>query len=956
MAGRASRSSAFPSSASTSSASAAAFPSSASASELPRPDSSRATARDDPRFSAVPPCPMLYAVLPAASDPLPPLPSAHPRASSPTSNARNPHGAAGLGGAAKGGRGAHARAKSWDVGAGAVGGNEGGVAAFAGGVAVPRLVPVMLTSLSLTVECLMTTATVSVQGTWELGEYARGRGEGGERERGGEGGGEGEEQQRCCDCLFVLPMTHRGYVTAVEVTLADGRFLATAVVPAHEAEAACRASQERAAAAHSAAQPPPPKPARSSFLRLSSAGFSRSGSSRHRWRSQGGVGDGDGGVGANREGEWVEGRGKNGSVSASMEGGVGAGEGGGGEGVESERRRWGGEEEEEEVEVEGSGGMRCVSRRHAAVLLDDSDVHTPHMLRLTIPKVPEGSSVRVHATYVEAMVGRHGYSEVRVPLTVPVACVAGDMAVQDVVRVSCTINSGLQRPMKIGDFNHPMKVVFVDMGRATFVGHPSDEDPHAWPNADFTTSFQVVTEDVFAAVLVQAPLIGDPDTRASFALSIAPPDPAHFSVFSRAVVFILDSETGLRGKPMEEARKAVAAALKRLQPHDSLAVVAFDYELLLLADELEAATPEAVRRACKFVLQAHDWDQPTSVLTPLQLAFSMLRGHTAALQQIVIITDGPVRAERRVCRFVQDALADWGPNAPRIFTFGIGPSVNLYFLTWLAAVTRGSSQVTRNPGSVRRRLDRMLQAVAQPLVTNIAIRDLPPGCELYPYPIPDLYAAAPVVVTGKMGDDAGEGGGGVPLHVELRGVLASGAPWKFRAALSDAGNLPLCSVGAREQVDILTAEAWLHGNKQLAHEVTAMSVSASVVSEHTRMLLVDTTRPLLDQIHCDCLQSQLKPIHHYIHSPTAPVTMVPGLTAGFGGTAARPAPAKPNGEARGQQQRRHSRMNSCVSVGEWEDEDEDEGERRHNRLLVPPSSLSQAILGSVLSCYRPKFK
>ncbi|CAI5469249.1 unnamed protein product [Closterium sp. Yama58-4] len=448
---------------------------------------------------------------------------------------------------------------------------------------------------------------------------------------------------------LLFPQSH---VTAVEVNLADGRFLATAVLPADEAEAACRASQERAAAAHSAAQPVPPRPAlpsflltfestqkstvahsaahsaaqpvplrpaRSSFLRLSSASFSRSGSSRHRWKSQEGVGDGDGRAEASREGEWGESSGREGGASRGMERGEGGGERG--EGGESGRRGADGEDEEGE-EVEGSGGQRqrCVARRHAAVLLDESPTtHTPHMLRLRIAKVPQGSSVRVRATYIEEMAGRQGYSEMSVPLTVPLECVPDDLAVQDVVRVSCTINSGLQCPMKIGDFNHPMKVVLVELGRATFVGHPSDDDPDAWPNADFTLSFQVVTEDVSAAVLVQAPLIGDPDPRASFALSIAPPDPSQFSVFSRAVVFILDSECGLRARPMEDARRAVAAALKRLKPHDSFAVVAFDFELLLLDDELEAASPEAVRRACKFVLQAHDWPQPANVLTPLQL-------------------------------------------------------------------------------------------------------------------------------------------------------------------------------------------------------------------------------------------------------------------------------------------------------------------------------------------------
>ncbi|CAI5510477.1 unnamed protein product [Closterium sp. Naga37s-1] len=501
---------------------------------------------------------MLYAVLPPASDPLPPLPSAHARDPSPASSAGNAHGAAAVGGAAHGRRGTHARAKSWDVGACAEGGEKGERGDAGRGSAAPRLVPAMMSVCCAAEHPSLHSPTPHYEPTTSLApalpllpnipftpspspsvflppfscdhpspnalalleaSYA------------------------CpsssslplllpapcpslpllapCHTTLIPPLNPQSHVTAVEVTLADGRFLATAVLPADEAEAACRASQERAAAAHSAAQSVPPRPARPSFLRLSSASFSRSGSRRHKWKSQEGVGEADGRAEARRDGAWGESSGKEGVVSGGVERGEGGGESG--EGGESRRRRGGnGDEDEEEEEVEGSGGQRqrCVARRHAAVLLDESPTtHTPHMLRLRIPKITSSTtpanlslppplpfpvppyssyntaavcvSVRVRVTYIEAMAGRQGYSEMSLPLTVPLECVPDDLAVQDVVRVSCTINSGLQCPMKIGDFNHPMKVVCVDLGRATFVGHQSDDDPEAWPNADFTISFQV---------------------------------------------------------------------------------------------------------------------------------------------------------------------------------------------------------------------------------------------------------------------------------------------------------------------------------------------------------------------------------------------------------------------------------------------------------------------------------
>lgn len=90
-------------------------------------------------------------------------------------------------------------------------------------------------------------------------------------------------------------------------------------------------------------------------------------------------------------------------------------------------------------------------------------------------------------------------------------------------------------------------------------------------------------------------------------------------VYPRAVVFILDSKHAMKGRAMEEARRAVVGALKRLSPHDSFAVVGLDFELLVHSETLEPATPENVKAASKFYLQAYEAHQARTVLAPLQL-------------------------------------------------------------------------------------------------------------------------------------------------------------------------------------------------------------------------------------------------------------------------------------------------------------------------------------------------
>ncbi|CAI5461838.1 unnamed protein product [Closterium sp. Yama58-4] len=576
----------------------------------------------------------------------------------------------------------------------------------------------------------------------------------------------------------------------------------------------------------------------------------------------------------------------------------------------------------------------------AGVLLQEGGEFNPAMFRMRLPAVEEGTQVKVRVSYVETMGVRAGYYEVVVPLVVPEAVVPSHLELVEVVQVSCAINSGHTRPLKVGDFNHPMKVMFVELGRASFTGFPAsttpDGKPCVWPNADFVLSYQVVCEDVAAAMLVQAPYEEDPDTRAIFCLSVCPPDPCQLPVYGRAVVFILDSHNAMRGRAMEEARRAVMAALKRLSPADSFGIIAFDYELLVFAEAMESATAEAVKKASKFVLQAYDTDEACNILSPLQLALKMLKGVRGMLPQIVLLSDAAVEDERSICCYLQEALLEWGPNAPRIFTCGIGPSCSYYFLRWIAGVSRGATEFAFTADEVRKKVERLLLAVSRPLITNITIRDMPAGFQLVPFPIPDLYAACPVAVSGRLDGD-------VPLALELRGVRANGAPWKAKVPVVEAATLPLSTVGIREHTDLMTADAWLQRDPDLERGVARMSQTVCVPSHFTRMVLFETNRANYDALQHDRIQGKDLKVRTYTDPPSAPVSIVPSLVIGLGG----PAVAQKQTSQQQQEQQQRGPGGLLGEVLE-EDEEEEEGELLQSRQGKP-----LGLLGSIMSCYRP---
>jgi hypothetical protein len=60
-------------------------------------------------------------------------------------------------------------------------------------------------------------------------------------------------------------------------------------------------------------------------------------------------------------------------------------------------------------------------------------------------------------------------------------------------------------------------------------------------------------------------------------------------------------------------------------------------------------------------------------------------------------------------------------GGPRIFTLGIGPYCNHYFLKQLAALGRGLSGSALRPRHVRAQMERMLAAAAAPLLSDVML-------------------------------------------------------------------------------------------------------------------------------------------------------------------------------------------------------------------------------------------
>eukprot|EP00878_Enallax_costatus_P029611 GHUV01032139.1.p1 GENE.GHUV01032139.1~~GHUV01032139.1.p1 ORF type:complete len:205 (-),score=25.47 GHUV01032139.1:411-1025(-) len=107
--------------------------------------------------------------------------------------------------------------------------------------------------------------------------------------------------------------------------------------------------------------------------------------------------------------------------------------------------------------------------------------------------------------------------------------------------------------------------------------------------------------------------------------------------------------------------------------------------------------------------------------------------------------------------------------APRIYTFGIGPFCNHYFLKRLAAIGRGMNDVAFRPHAIQSVMERMLAAAALPMLSDVQI--IVPGLqqvELFPFPIPDVFVGQMLLVSGKFEGDW-------PETVDISGTLPDGS-------------------------------------------------------------------------------------------------------------------------------------------------------------------------------------
>jgi len=345
------------------------------------------------------------------------------------------------------------------------------------------------------------------------------------------------------------------------------------------------------------------------------------------------------------------------------------------------------------------------------------------------------------------------------------------------------------------------------------------------PNKDFVLRYRV------AGGAVKSALVTHQDERGGFfTLMLYPPhDLAALKRSPMEMIFVLDCSGSMSGKPIEKAKDAIRRALKKLGPDDTFQVIRFSNNASQLGPDPVPATPSNVRRGLEYVDSLRGGGG-TMMIEGIKAALDFPHDpHRFRL--VSFMTDGYIGNEVEILAAVHDRLGE-----SRIFSFGVGSSVNRYLLDRMAKLGKGAVAYIGLDESAGRIVDLFYDRISHPALTDIAIDygDME-VTDVYPPRIADLFVGRPIILTGRFACS-----GSTTIRVTGR-VGDYNRQIDIPVDLDDSDTHPaIASVWARRKIETLGNQAAYDANPDLPVEIRQVALEYSLMSAYTAFVAVDS--------------------------------------------------------------------------------------------------------------------
>lgn len=315
-----------------------------------------------------------------------------------------------------------------------------------------------------------------------------------------------------------------------------------------------------------------------------------------------------------------------------------------------------------------------------------------------------------------------------------------------------------------------------------------------------------------------------------FSITIIPPtERAAGKIIPKEMVFVLDRSGSMEGVTMEKAKEALKKSLMHLGEKDSFNIIIFDTDVERLWPAPKPSTAENVRSGVRYaetVMSRGGTEMEEPLVEALGYPVDPAR------QRIVLfITDGNVGYEERLLGRIKKSLGN-----SRIFTVGIGSSVNRYLVGEVAREGKGVAEYIRQDENVAERLSSIYAKISSPVLTGV---DLDFGgakvSELFPEKARDLFFEEPTVILGRYSKE----------HRGKLKIKADSADGKVALEFdldlpkSNSMNPALRYAWAKKKIESLSLTALGKETEELKAQIIDVSTKYSVLSKYTAFIAVE---------------------------------------------------------------------------------------------------------------------
>ena len=370
------------------------------------------------------------------------------------------------------------------------------------------------------------------------------------------------------------------------------------------------------------------------------------------------------------------------------------------------------------------------------------------------------------------------------------------------------------------------------------------------PNKDFVLRYRVAGDRIKSNLLVQR----DPKGGSSggyFTLMIYPPaDLKHLPRQPMEMVFVLDCSGSMEGYPIQKSKEAIRHALKSMNGQDTFQVINFSNSARQLGAAPLPVNERHVQAALNYVNGLNS-EGGTMMIEGVKAALDFPASE-GRQRVVAFLTDGYIGNEAEILGEMHKRM-----RGAKVFSFGIGSSVNRYLIESMARLGRGAVAYVGPNDDGAQVMDAFFQRISHPALTDVAIDFGGMRVrEVFPKKLPDLYVGRPVLVVGRYEGEA-------PRMVRIRGragreelamdVPVSGVASQWSPAASgiqggaqENGQAVggIAAVWARTQIQDLSDQL-AHTNDphgELPTQIKRVALDYSLLSAYTAFIAVDSSR------------------------------------------------------------------------------------------------------------------